>query len=291
MTPPRWRIWLMLAPTLAVILILFGGGLLYGLLQSLGWNPRIGLTELSLEAYRNILVGDEIAPLFWAGLRFTFWISIASTVLSAIVAVLLALTIHSTQRGKQFAAFLLQFNLPIPHLVAAIGALFLLSQSGLIARFAAMLGLISTPADFPLLVRDPSGTGIIIAYVWKEVPFVGVIVLAVLQALGDDYKDSARNLGANRWQRFRYVTLPLMMPALLSASVIVFAFTFGAYEVPQILGVRFPQALPVLSLRFFNNPDLSVRAEAMALSIIVSLIVVVSVIIYMILRDRAQQDR
>ena len=96
---------------------------------------------------------------------------------------------------------------------------------------------------------------IILTYLWKEVPFFGIVVLAILQSVGEDYEDLARSLGANGWQRFRYVVLPLVTPGLLSASVIVFAFTFGTYEVPKLLGVRFPEMLPVMSLDFFLNPD------------------------------------
>jgi putative spermidine/putrescine transport system permease protein len=55
--------------------------------------------------------------------------------------------------------------------------------------------------------------------------------------------------------------------------MIVFAFVFGAYQIPEILGVRYPRTLPVLSLRFFLDADLNARAEAMAMSIIITAIV------------------
>jgi putative spermidine/putrescine transport system permease protein len=179
------------------------------------------------------------------------------------------------------SVFLFQLNLPIPHIVAAVGILFLLSQSGLLSRLGAQVGLLNSPSDFPVLVRDRLGIGVILSYVWKEVPFIGVIVLAVLQSLSKDYEEIARNLGANGWQRFVHVILPLIAPALLSTSIIVFAFTFGAYEVPGILGVRYPRTLPVLSLRFFTDADLNARAEAMALSMIIAAIVIAIVAGYM----------
>ena len=129
-------------------------------------------------------------------------------------------------------------------------------------------------------LRDRYGIGTIISYIWKEVPFIGVIVLAVLQSVGENYEDSARNLGANGWQRFRYVVLPLISPALLSTSIIVFAFIFGAYEVPGILGIRFPRMLPVMALRFFLDADLNARVEANALSVTITAIVVALAIGY-----------
>ena len=183
--------------------------------------------------------------------------------------------------GKKLAVFFFQLNLPIPHLVIAVGMLMLFSQSGLVSRILGELGIVTSPRDFPPLTRDAYGIGIILAYIWKEVAFFGIIVLAILQSLGEDYESVAQSLGANRWQRFRTVTLPLIMPGLMSASIIVFAFTFGTYEVPRILGVQHPKMLPVLALEFFLNPDLNARAEGMALSMIIAVIVFALVFLYM----------
>lgn len=286
----RWRIPLMLAPTLSVIIVLFIGSLVYGFIQSLGWNPRIGATEISLDAYYNVIFGEEHARAFWTGLALTLWVSIASTVFSAILAIGAALLLRGTFVGKKISTFLFQLNLPIPHVVAAIGISFLLSQSGLLSRIGASMGLISSPSEFPILIKDSYGVGIILAYIWKELPFIGVIVLAVLQSLGQDYEDIARSLGANSWQRFRYVILPLIMPGVLSASIIVFAFTFGSYEVPALLGVRFPRMLPVTALRFFTDPDLNSRAEGMAMSMIIASIVLVLVLFYMWFSRRSVRE-
>ena len=283
----KWRIPIMLAPTMAIIFILFIGGLTYGTLVSLGWQPIIGRTEISLQAYVNIMFSEQYSIIFWQGLLLTIWVSFASTILSAALALATALLLRRSFFGKRFATFLYQLNLPVPHVVAAIGILFLFSQSGLISRTGAQIGILGMPSDFPVLVRDKFGIGIILSFVWKEVPFVGVIVLAVLQSLGVDYEDLARSLGANRWQRFRYVILPLVMPGLLSGSILVFAFTFGSYEVPAILGVRFPRTLTVTAVRFFRNPDLNSRTEGMAISIIISIIVFFLVLGYMWLSRRA----
>ena len=287
----RWRIPLMLAPTMTVIFVLFIGGLTYGALVSLGWQPIIGRTEISLTAYHSILFSDRYASVFWQGLLLTIWVSFASTLLSAVLALATALLLRRTFIGKRIAVFLYQLNLPVPHVVAAIGILFLFSQSGLLSRTGAQLGLLNGPSDFPIVVKDRLGIGIILSFVWKEVPFVGVIVLAVLQSLGVDYEDLARSLGANRWQRFRYVILPLVMPGLLSGSILVFAFTFGSFEVPAILGVRFPRTLTVTAVRFFRDPDLNARTEGMAISIIISVIVFFLVLGYMWLSRRTiRQD-
>lgn len=282
----RVRIPLMLGPTMAIITILFFGSLGFGFLQSLGYQPQIGKTEFSLDAYYAVMFSERSASQFWPGLALTLWVAGASTFISAALAVGLSLLLRRTFFGKKLAVFLFQLNLPIPHLVIAVGMLLLFAQSGLVARFAGELGIIDAPRDFPVLTRDPYGLGIILAYIWKEVAFFGIIVMAVLQSLGEDYEAVAQSLGANRWQRFRTVTLPLIMPGLMSASIIVFAFTFGTYEVPRILGVQHPKMLPVLALEYFLNPDLNARAEGMALSIIIAIIVFALVFLYMYVSAR-----
>ncbi len=273
----RTKIWLMLSPALAVIVFVFMGGLIFGFGRSLNYMPIIGLTEPNLDAYRGLFSSTEFFP----SLIMTLHVSITSTLISMVLAIGAGMLLRESFRGKRFMTFLFSFNLPIPHVVGAIGILFLFAQSGYIARIAHTFGLIERPMDFPVLVQDPYAIGIILEYVWKEVPFIGVVVIAVLQSIGEDYEALAQTLGANGWQRFRYVVLPLIMPATLSVSVIVLAFTFGAYVIPAILGQTFPAVLPVLAVRNYLNPDLNQRPEAMATSMVIAALATVLVLIYM----------
>ncbi len=273
----RLRIPLLLAPALVVVVVFFVGGLALALLQSLGYMPIIGRYEVSLDAYRAVLR----RPDFYQSLLLTAWIAGVSTAVSTILALLCALALRRAFRGRRIATFIFQLNVPIPHVVGAVGVLFLFSQSGFLARLAYAGGLIREPADFPALVFDPLALGIIFEYVWKATCFIGVILLAVLLSLGESYEDAARTLGAGRWQRFRFVILPLLLPGILSSSILVFAFTFGAFEVPLLLGQRFPSALPVLAYRSYTDVDLNARPEAMAMSVIIALIITILVLGYM----------
>ena len=276
----RLKIILSLTPPLLIIITLFFGGIFYGLLQSLGYQPAIGNYDINFSAYYNVMFSERYARLFWTGLGLNLWVSFASTFLAAVFALFAALAIRKTFFAKTICNFIYSLNLPMPHLVVAVGMIFVFSQSGLLARFASQLGFINSPGEFPVLVRDKYGFGIILAYIWKEAAFFFIILMSVLQSLGENFEELAQSLGANKWQRFRYVILPLVMPNLFSASIIVFAFSFGAYEVPALLGVIYPQMLPVMAFEFFLNPDLNARSEGMALSIIIALIVMILVIIY-----------
>ena len=267
-------IWLALAPALIIVGLLVGVSLVYGVAQSLGLLAIIGTSQLSLDAYRDLWVGTGPAGReFWPALGFSLWVSLASTGLATLGALLVAAMLNQYRRPVDGSTLLmLNLNLAFPHLVWTVALVLLLAQSGLLARIAFAFGLIDAPAQFPVLVRDHYGLGIILHYVSKEIPFLLLIVLAVVRTQGAQYDLVAENLGATFWQRLRYITLPLVLPALAAGSALIFAFVFGAYEVPALLGVRYPRMLAVLALEFFTNPDLNRRTEGMAISLIISLV-------------------
>jgi putative spermidine/putrescine transport system permease protein len=285
---PQWaRIVLLLSPALSVVLVLFGGGLVFGLMQSLNYFPIIGLKSFNFDAYSKVF-GDKA---FHSALFLSLRIAFISTFVASALAVACALLLRATRFGRRFYTFLFQLNLPIPHIVGAVAMLFLLSQSGLLSRLTHGVGLTANPAAFPALVSDPWSLSVIAEYVWKEVPFIGVVVLAALAAGIEEYEDVAKTLGAGRWRRFRYVTLPLVMPAVLSTSIIVFAFSFGSFEVPFLLGRPYPPALPVLSYQYYTNVDLNSRPQAMAINVLIAAIVTALIVVYMYLSDRYVRRR
>lgn len=266
--------WIALAPALILTVILLGASLIYGVAQSLGLMSVLGQDSISFDAYINLFTGQGMAGReFWGSLAFSLWVSLVSTLVSAFLALLLAVWLSELKHTGSAENLALNWNLAIPHLVWAVALLLFLSQSGLLARWAATLGLIKTPADFPVLVRDRYGVGIILHYISKEIPFLALMLLAVLRRQSAGYTQVAENLGATRWQRIRFVTLPMVAPTLLSGMLLVFAFIFSSYEVPALLGVNYPRMLPTLALRFFNDPDLRSRADGMAISLIITLIV------------------
>lgn len=293
-SPPlkrRWRTALplifSLAPALILVMVLFGSAVLYAVGQSLGNLPVIGQETFGFEAYHSVLFGpSQAANEFWSSLGFSLWVSFAATLLTAIGALVLAVLLAGRYSPRSFSIFSLNISLAFPHLVWAIGLILLLSQSGLVARLAAWAGLLDAPSSFPVLVRDRFGIGIILVYVTKEIPFVTLILLAVLSAQPKGYELVAENLGAGPWQRLRYVTLPLVWPALLGSLLLVFAFIFGAYEVPAVLGVRYPRMLSVQALDFFLDSDLQHRAEGMAVSVLMALVVLAVALVANYLRER-----
>ncbi|MCP4424895.1 MAG: hypothetical protein GY803_10410 [Chloroflexi bacterium] len=67
----------------------------------------------------------------------------------------------------------------------------------------------------------------------------------------------------------------------------MFAFTFGAFEAPLLLGSRYPSALPVLAYRLYTDVDLNARPEAIAMSMIIAGLITVLILVYMRLTRRS----
>ena len=275
----------MVAPALAVVVVLFGGGLLLGLIQSLGHLPAAGLKSLSLEHFSSILA----APDFLQSLQLTLYIALSSTAIAAAASIALAMFLLALSERNRLIHFIFQIPLTVPHLVIAVAMVFMLSPTGLLSRMVVKLGLIDSSAAFPLLVNDRWGIAIILAYVWKEIPFITLMILAVLRRSGAELLEVGRTLKAGRWQRFRYITLPIISPSLGAACLIVFAYTFGAFEVPYLLGQTYPMMLPVWAYKNYSDVDLLARPEGIATGLIIAAIVVVAVVASQLLTQMARR--
>ncbi|MGF1473802.1 MAG: ABC transporter permease [Rubrobacteraceae bacterium] len=262
----RLKIALLLAPALLVVGLLFSGGLVAALVQSLGYLPALGRTEISFAAYREVLGSKD----FLNSLVLTLYVAGASTGISTVLAVLAALALRRS--SGRISAVVFQLPITIPHLVAAVGIALVVSQTGLGARLAGALGLIGEPQEFPALLYDRYSVGIILTYVWKETPFIALVVLASLRGVAGELEEVARTLGAGAWQRFWYVVCPVIAPGVIAASLIVFAFTFGAFEVPFLLGRSYPTILPVMAYNEYRDIDLAARPIAMSINVLIALI-------------------
>jgi putative spermidine/putrescine transport system permease protein len=109
---PVARTWLLLSPALAVIVVLFLGGVLFGVIQSLNYLPLIGQYTINLDAYAQMLAD----PAFLPSLTLSLWIAFAATALSAILAIAASLFLRQTSLGRRLGVYLFQLNLAIaPH--------------------------------------------------------------------------------------------------------------------------------------------------------------------------------
>lgn len=282
----RKVIWLVL-PTFLVLTTLFVGGFIFGILQSVGFFSVIaeGEQKISFDAYLAAFKDETVR----AGIILTFRVAILSTVLSTIIALAISLMISRTKKFQSSLIAITQFNIPIPHVVAATGILLTFSQSGIVSRITNHIGITDGSSDFPIITNDPFGYGIIMSYLWKEIPFLCVLILSALRGPVTNLDETAKTLGASYSFRLRKVILPYIFPSILSGTIIVFAFSFGSYEVPYLLGEPYPSTVSVVAYQLYTNRDLANRPTAMALATITS--VVIGLLVYAYMKLTQQEGR
>lgn len=282
----RKVIWLIL-PTVVVLITLFVGGFVFGILQSVGFFSVISDSEqrISFDAYLAAFQNETVR----SGIILTFRVAILSTVLSTVIALAISLMISRTKRFQSVLISITQFNIPIPHVVAATGILLTFSQSGIVSRLTNHFGITDGSSDFPIITNDPFGYGIIMSYLWKEVPFLCVLILSALRGPVTNLDETAKTLGASYGFRLRKVILPYIFPSILSGTIIVFAFSFGSYEVPYLLGEPYPSTVSVVAYQLYTNRDLANRPTAMALATITS--VVIGLLVYAYMKLTQQEGR
>ncbi len=260
--PKKLLVISLVLPAFLLVILLFLG-LFDGLLQSLGYFPGIGLSDISLANYRSVLQDSA----FWASLGYSFYLAILSASLSVILGICLS---YLTVRLGKAKSLFLRLPVAIPHIVVAFMVTSLISQTGFLSRLLGQLGLLTHPNDFPLLVHDTAGKGIIFAYIFKQVPYVLSVLALLMEKYDSDYAGVARTLGANERQAFWQVTLPLAGPTIFTAFLVLFAYDFGAYELPHLLGATLPEPLAIRAHKEFFKPDLANRPRAMAYTLLLA---------------------
>lgn len=239
-------------------------GAVYATAGALGMVGPGASGQISLE--RTVRVLTERAVI--EGTLWILWVAAASTLLAAAASVGIAVAFRGAARLDRLGQTLAVLPLPVPHLVAAVGGLLILGQSGLVARVAYHAGLIDDPAGMPALVYDPLGIGLIVALVWKEIPFLTLVAVSVLATRGQALEATARGLGAGDRDVFLRVTWPVLWRGMLPAIVAVFTFVAGSYEAAVLLAPSDPLPLPVLTWERFVDAGLANRADAFVLALL-----------------------
>lgn len=279
-------IWLQLMPVLAVLTLLFGGALILGLMQSLGFAPWFGINTFPDFSFFAALWGSWS---FWQSLALTLYYAGVATLIALVFGILLALAMVRIFPGKTLFKYLYKLPLMIPYTVGIALAVIMLGNGGMVSRLLASTGVISDPSQFSQILNTHYGWGIIAVYVWKQTPFVALTIYAVLLGVGRETEEAAALLGARRRQIFFLVTLPQILPGIVSSTLIIFAFNIGAFEAPFILGGGFPDTLPVVAWRYFNDADYTLQLQGMAT--VISIALIASAILYSYLAFYRRYER
>ena len=226
--------WWMLAPALAFTLVFA----LYPVLDSFFLSlhrivlamPDLGQPFIGLENYRA-LAADPVAR---QALLVTLGFVILSTVLELLLGLGIALVIHERFPGRGWVRAAALIPWAIPTVVASQMWRFIFNDQ---YGFANLLLFGDRVADYVpwLAYPDFAWGAIVLADVWKTSSFAGLLILAGLQLIPDELYDAARIDGANAWQRFWRITLPLLRPALLLALLFRTMDAFRVFDLVFVM--------------------------------------------------------
>jgi putative spermidine/putrescine transport system permease protein len=252
---------LRLSPLLLPFGVLFCGGVFLTVCQSLGIFTPLPFTGGVLAAY-GVVLSD---PSFFASFGFSMGVALASATGSVTLGTFLAYRVWQLPRSLAGTALVYKIPLILPHIAVAFVVLVFWSRSGILASLTYHLGLIQSMPDFPNVLYSGWGLGMILAYTLKGTPFAMLLILALLVRFDVRQIQTAAMLGASKPRIFFTVVLPRLAPALHTSFIILFLYSFGAFDIPYILSESRPGMLSLHVFDLYFKHDLARRPEAMAI--------------------------
>jgi multiple sugar transport system permease protein len=246
--------WMLCAPAVVAMLLVTAYPIVYAIVLSvqdldLRFPEDKGFAGLS--NYETVLTSS----LWWEDVFNTLFITVISVAVELALGMLIALVMHRAIFGRG----LVRTSVLIPYGIVTVVAAFSWQFA-----FAPDTGFVN---HLPLIADDKAWFGdrfsafavIIMAEVWKTTPFMALLLLAGLTTIDDGLYEAAKVDGANAWQRFRRITLPLMKPAILVALLFrtldafrvfdsIFIMTGGAQDTESVSILGYNQLIGRLNL-------------------------------------------
>jgi putative spermidine/putrescine transport system permease protein len=192
-------------------------------------------------------------------------VAVLTTVAATAVGTAAALALRRSFRGKSLVSLIIVAPMVVPVIIVAIGIY------GLYARLQ-MVGTLH---------------GLVLAHTVLALPFVVVVVAATLRGFDETLELAAQNLGANRWQTFRLVTLPLIRPGIVSGALLAFITSFD--EVVVAIFVSGARA-PTLPKQMWDGIRTEIDPTVAAVSTLLIVVTTAVVGAITLVRRRAEED-
>jgi multiple sugar transport system permease protein len=224
----------MLSPAMVVIALVAAYPIGYAIWLSLNeYSVRVpGLSRFAgFDNYTEALGSGE----FWNAVGTTFLFTGLSVSLELAVGLVMALVMHEAFRGRALLRTVVLVPWAVLTVVSAITWRTIFEPNlGLAPQVLDTLGL--PGANVVWLGESGYAMAVmILADVWKTAPFMALLLLAGLQVIPNDVYDAAKVDGANAWQRFRRITLPLLAPAILVALIFRTLDALRIFDLPYVL--------------------------------------------------------
>jgi len=250
----HWLGYIMLAPAVLLVAAI----ILYPLIISLNLSfqevgiPRIGAEReaFTLANYEKLFASAE----FWKACLTTAILVTVVTFFCLALGLGTALLVNNRFRGRTWARLFVALPWAIPEVIAVVIFAWIFDSSfGLMNWLFITLGLSSRMINW---FSDPMAAfwAVAVTMIWKGYPFVSIMMLAGLQSIPQDFYSAAKVDGASAIQRFRYITVPVLMPVLGVTLVLVMLWVFRDFSIIKILTDGGPlKATQTLAIMTYNH--------------------------------------
>lgn len=275
--------WWMVLPALIVISVIAFFPLFktfYDSFYEFGLRPDIEKKFVGFKNYADLFRDDR----FLAALKTTIVFTVVSVALETLFGLLIAIVVNQPFkfRGAVRAAMLIPWAIPTA-ISSQMWKWMFNDQGGIMTKLLETLRIIEP--GFPILGSPDTALWAIIAVdVWKTTPFMALLILAGLQLIPEELYEAARIDGANLWQRFTKITLPMLSSTI--AVALIFR-TLDALRVFDVVFIMTRGSVGTETLAVYNRVLLMDRAftgawfgYGSALSVVIFLLISIFAIIY-----------
>lgn len=240
-----------------------GFGLSLGI--TITYLSLIVLIPLSAVIYKAGSLGMDhfldvvLSPRLIASYKLSFGASLIAALINSIFGLILAWVLIRYQFfGKRFVDALIDLPFALPTAVAGIALTALYSKNGWIGQYFEAFGI--QVAFTPL--------GILFALIFIGLPFVVRTLQPILEDLELELEEAAVNLGASRWQTFRYIIFPVLTPAMLTGFALAFARAVGEYGSVIFIAGNIPMVSEVTPLMIITKLEQYDYVGATAIAVV-----------------------
>ena len=214
--------------------------LLIFLSYPLGLGVWLGFTDTRI-GRTGVFIGLENYQSLWED--SLFWLSVFNTILYTVVASILkfalglwlALLLNEHLPFKAFIRAIVLLPWVVPTVLSAIAFWWIYdAQFSIISWALIKLGVIDSNINFLGDMNNARAT-VIFTNVWRGIPFVAITLLAGLQTISPSLHEAATLDGATSWQRFRFITLPMLSPLIAVVMTFSVLFTFTDFQLIYVL--------------------------------------------------------
>ena len=216
-------------------------------------------TSLTFPAFLDAVT----APRVMASYRLSFGMALLAGLINAIFGLLLAWAlVRYTFIGKNLVDALVDLPFALPTAVTGIALAALYSKNGWIGQYLEPFGI--------KIAFTP--WGVLVALIFIGLPFVVRTVQPILEEIEIELEEAAASLGASRWQTFKKVVLPILLPALLTGFALAFARAVGEYGSVIFIAGNIPMVSEITPLIIITKLEQYDYAGATAIASVMLLI-------------------